>query len=212
MPKVAAAPRRLVLSGRSGSDRGGYRRILLPTRVLLAQASRHGFAGGRLQRRKVISTYDSRSTTLMDAMEPLRLVALDQEDLAVLSAHLQDAVIRIADLAYLPAERRFALCARRFDWEAPSNEPRRRLTGLHFNRVDSARTREIDRSNPDGIMSLLAITFQETSAPSGTLTLLFSEGGAIQLDVECIEAQMKDLGPIWEAEGRPVHDLDVESA
>jgi hypothetical protein len=142
-------------------------------------------------------------------MDLLKLVALDPDDLAIVSAHLQDAVVRVGDLAFLPGERRFALMARRFDWEAkPGEPPRRRLTGVHFERVLAARTRGIDRSNTDAILNLLAITFDETNAPSGTATLVFSEGGAIQLDLECIETQMKDLGPVWEAEGRPTHDID----
>jgi len=143
-------------------------------------------------------------------MDLLKLVALDPDDLAVVSAHLQDAVVRVGDLAYLPSEHRFALVARRFDWEAGPNEPpRRRLTGLHFERVLAARTRGIDRGHADAILNLLAITFDEKDKPSGTATLIFAEGGAIQLELECIETQMKDLGPVWEAEGRPAHDLDV---
>ena len=141
-------------------------------------------------------------------MDPLKLVALDPDDLAIVSAHLQDAIVRVGDLAFLPGERRFALVARRFDWEAtPDEPPRRRLTGLHFERVLAARTRWIDRGNTDAVLNLLAITFEETDSPSGTATLVFSEGAAIQLDLECIETQMKDLGPVWEAEARPVHDL-----
>ncbi|HEX2554360.1 MAG TPA: DUF2948 family protein [Microvirga sp.] len=143
-------------------------------------------------------------------MDLLKLVALDADDLAIVSAHLQDAVIRIGDLAYLPGERRFAFAARRFDWEAgPQDPPRRRLTGVHFERVLAARTKGIDRSNPDGILSLLAITFETREEPSGTATLVFAEGGAIQLDLECVETQMKDLGPVWEAEARPRHDIDL---
>ncbi|HEV2605928.1 MAG TPA: DUF2948 family protein [Microvirga sp.] len=143
-------------------------------------------------------------------MDPLKLVALDPDDLAIVSAHLQDAIVRVGDLAFLPGERRFALVARRFDWEAtPDEPPRRRLTGLHFERVLAARTRGIDRGNADAVLNLLAITFEETDSPSGTATLVFSEGAAIQLELECIETQMKDLGPVWEAEGRPVHDIEA---
>ena len=143
-------------------------------------------------------------------MDLLKLVALDQEDLAVMSAHLQDAIVRVGDLTYLPQERRFALLARRFDWEAnPAEPPRRRLSGLHFDRVNAVRARCLDRSNPETSLELLAITFEETNAPSGVATLVFAEGGAIQLDLECIEVQMKDLGPVWKAESRPVHDVDA---
>jgi hypothetical protein len=143
-------------------------------------------------------------------MDLLKLVALDQEDLAIISAHLQDAVVRVGDIAYLPQERRFALVARRFDWEAGADEPpRRRLTGLHFERVLGVRTRGLVRSRPDAALNLLAIAFEPGDAPSGTATLIFSEGGAIQIEVECIEMQMKDLGPVWEAESRPSHDVEL---
>jgi hypothetical protein len=146
-------------------------------------------------------------------MDLLRLVALDQEDLAVISAHLQDAEVRTADLAYLPHERRFACVAQRFDWETtPDQPPRRRLTGLHFERVLRARCRGVDRSKPDQVLNLLGVTFTETDAPSGTATLYFEDGSAIQLDMECIEAQMKDLGPVWACDKRPTHDMDVERA
>ena len=146
-------------------------------------------------------------------MDLLRLVALDQEDLAVISAHLQDAEVRIADLALLPHERRFAFVAQRFDWESALSEPpRRRLTGLHFERVQRARCRGIDRTKPDTVLNLIGVTFAETDAPSGTATLLFENGSAIQLDLECVEAQMKDLGPVWAAASRPTHDADLERA
>jgi hypothetical protein len=58
-------------------------------------------------------------------MELLKLAALDAEDLTVISAHLQDAVLNVADLTFLAAEHRFVLALRRFDWQAPET-PRRR--------------------------------------------------------------------------------------
>lgn len=139
-------------------------------------------------------------------METLKLVALDMEDLAVISAHLQDGVARIGDMTYLPKERRFAFAIRRFDWEAPEGgEQRRRLTAVHFERVLSVRTKGVDRASPDGVLNLLAITFTETIKPSGVAALLFSDGGTIELDLECIEMQMKDMGPVWETAHRPTH-------
>jgi hypothetical protein len=141
-------------------------------------------------------------------MDLLKLVALDPDDLAVISAHLQDAVIRVADIAYLPGERRFALAARRYDWEA--EQPQRRLAGLHFEHVTNVRVRGIDQGDKEAVLSLLAVAFEPGEAPSGTATLIFAEGGAIQIDVECIEMQMKDLGPVWSAESRPAHE-DLEA-
>ncbi|KQP55184.1 hypothetical protein ASG40_09340 [Methylobacterium sp. Leaf399] len=141
-------------------------------------------------------------------MELLKLAALDTEDLAVVSAHLQDAILRSGDLAYLAGAHRFVLVARRFDWSAaPGEAPRRRLTGVHFERVLGVRGRGIvPGADSDATLSLLAVTFEPGEAPSGTVTLVFAGGAAIRLDVECIEVRMKDLGPVWEAEGRPDHE------
>lgn len=137
--------------------------------------------------------------------EPLRLIALDTDDLSVISAHLQDAVLKRGDIAYLPAEKRFALALRRFDWEgATQGRKRRRLAALHFERVTAARSTKI-AAGDGAVLSLLAVTFAESDGPAGQVTLHFSDGAAIRLDVECIEAQMKDLGPIWEAVATPAH-------
>lgn len=139
-------------------------------------------------------------------MDALKLIALDADDLAIVSAHMQDAVVRREDLSYLPGERRFALVARRFDWEAPDT-PRRRLTGLHFERVMRAQRLNIPQGG-ESVLELLAVTFAPAAeGPGGAVELVFAGGMAIRLEVECIEAQMKDLGPIWEAVGKPVHDV-----
>lgn len=139
------------------------------------------------------------------AAEPLKLIALDADDLSVISAHLQDAVLKRGDIAWLPAEKRFALALRRFDWEgAAQGQKRRRLSALHFERVTAARSTKIAAG--DAVLSLLAVTFTGSDDdPAGQVTLHFSDGAAIRLDVECIEAQMKDLGPIWEAVATPAH-------
>ncbi|WP_372424187.1 DUF2948 family protein [Salinarimonas chemoclinalis] len=140
-------------------------------------------------------------------MDLLKLVAFDEEDLAVVSAHLQDAAVRVEDVAYLPKEGRFALCARRFDWESdPGESPRRRLTGLHFERVLAVRCRNMDPRRKDEVLNLLAVTFEPMTAPAGCVTLIFSDDRAIRVEVECLEAQMKDMGPVWEVESRPAHD------
>lgn len=142
-------------------------------------------------------------------MTDLKLIALDAEDLAVLSAHLQDAVLRSTDMAYLKAEKRFASLANRFDWEASvssGDPPVRRRCGIRFERVFGAKVNGFTPGGPDAVLSLLSITFDETEAPAGNVTLTFSGGAAIQLQVECIEAELKDLGAAWEANSRPHHD------
>ena len=144
-------------------------------------------------------------------MEPLKPAVFDADDLAVVSAHLQDAILRVGDLSYLPDRRRFATVLRRFDWEVPG-EARRRLSGLQFERVLGVRTRGIDRARVDESLSLLAVTFTAGEPPGGTAELVFAGGGTVQLQLECLEAAMKDLGPVWSAETTPEHDLVADVA
>lgn len=145
-------------------------------------------------------------------MDALKLVALDSEDLAVMSAHLQDAVLKVGDMAFLPREHRFALVANRFDWEgAVSGLRRRRRTGLAFARVMAARVAGLDLSRKDAVLNLLAVTFRETESPSGHIDLVFSGGAAVRLEVECLEGQMSDLGPAWETSCCPAHAVTDEA-
>ena len=139
----------------------------------------------------------------------LKLIALDDQDLGIVSAHVQDAVMKVSDLEYLPAAKRFVLTMNRFVWEAKSGLFRqhneRRQAVLHFDRVLGAKTNGIPRGKPAEVLSLLAISFVEISKPAGIVELIFSGGGTIMLDVECIEARLADIGGAWEATSRPVH-------
>jgi hypothetical protein len=139
----------------------------------------------------------------------LHLVAVDAEDLALVSAHLQDALVRVGDMAWLPEQSRFAMVVSRFDWLAAQNgRCERATTGLHFDRVRTVRQTGVPQQTPEVVLNLLAVTFAPTEAPAGLATLTFSGGAAIRLDVECLEAAMADLGPRWTAKSKPVHPLD----
>jgi hypothetical protein len=140
---------------------------------------------------------------------PLRLIALDADDLTIISAHLQDAVLKVGDIVWRPAEKRVALGLRRFDWEGhEAGEKRRRLAAIHFERVAAFRAQGVDPAAKDTILSLLAVTFQPSAEaePAGEIMLTFSGGATLKLSVECIEAQLKDLGGMWETAHAPNHD------
>ncbi len=144
-------------------------------------------------------------------MEKLKLIAFDAEDLAVVSTHVQDAVLSIGDMAYVPRGKRFAALLRRFDWtsavQSNSEAFERRQSALRFERVMAARVTGLDLAQPTATVSLLAIKFEARAAddPSGVVTLYFAGGGAIQLDVECIEAELSDQGPTWTTGKKPAH-------
>lgn len=141
-------------------------------------------------------------------MTPLKLLALDEEDLQVVSSHLQDAVVRVGDMAYVPAQRRFAAIVNRFDWESVAKDGkgyRRRRTALRFDRVLRAQHKDLQPQKPERVLSLLAIRFEAGEAPSGRVALIFSGDVVIQLEVECVEAEMRDLGPAWATRNKPEH-------
>jgi hypothetical protein len=139
-------------------------------------------------------------------MTKLKLSALDPADLEIISAHMQDAVITLGDIRYLKPQRRFALIANRFLWQTQKPPYERRRTGLSFDRVLAAKSQRISQGADDAVLSLLAISFTPGEAPSGTIVLTFSGGGQINLEVECIEARLEDLGPAWETPNLPSHE------
>ena len=150
----------------------------------------------------------------MSDRDRLKLLALDEEDLAVLSAYVQDAVLKVGDLAWLPKEQRFALAMNRFIWENAEGARRtyeRRRAVLSFDRVTRVSTSHIRRDRPDAVLELLAVEFEATDAPAGAVTLIFAGGGALRLEVECIEARLADLGVAWATAARPVHDLSIDT-
>ncbi len=141
-------------------------------------------------------------------MAALTLAAEDAEDLAVMSAALQDAVALVGDLVWLPKSQRFAGVFNRFKWEETGD--RRVRARLHFDRVLSARSRHVRLDERDAVVCLLAIRFEPAPAsdPSGIVELVLAGGGTIRLEVECIDAGLADLGDAWPARARPNHDSD----
>ena len=139
----------------------------------------------------------------------LKFVALDGEDLEVVSTHLQDAVVKSSEVLWRPDEHRLVMALNRFDWEGavqPSGpEYRRRRAALRFERVQSCKCRGVDPQQKDVVLNLLSVEFNESNAPGGIVTLNFSGGAAIRLEVECLEAELADLGPTWTTATCPAH-------
>jgi hypothetical protein len=146
----------------------------------------------------------------------LRLRAEDADDIAVISAVVQDALISVKDLTYDRAERRFTLVANRFRWEGrpdgaqggPAIE--RTLCALSFGTVDRVAYRGFRRRDDERILSLLTIRVDEkpSDEKSGTIQLEFSGGGTLRLGVSAIEVHATDLGEAWPTAWQPDHDVD----
>jgi hypothetical protein len=144
-------------------------------------------------------------------MDQLKLAALDEEDLKVISAHVQDALMQIGDIDYSPARKWFLVPMNRFVRGGKRSFLRRqyerRRSVLHFEHVLSVRSTGIDRRNIKDVLSLLAVRFIPGEAPAGTIELVFAGDAAIRLEVELIEARLADLGPAWATSSRPFHGV-----
>lgn len=143
---------------------------------------------------------------------PFRVWAEDTDDLAVVSAYLQDAVLPVAEMAWRPAERRFVLVAARFRWEkavraqvsAEGGEPLERVhCGLRFEEVDAVRVRGVDPKAERGrMLNLLQIAWVD-----GGVELVCADGVTIRLDVTRLACHVEDLGEPWPTVFRPTHDV-----
>ena len=171
--------------------------------------------------RSATNCYNSadRNNTDYDNMTLLKLAALDREDLQVLSAHLQDAVVKVEDMAFLPNKHCFVAMTNRFDWESvhTQKKPRhfqRRRSALRCERVLGAQVQNIPQAKKDTVLELLAVDFEpvKEQEPEGYISFLFAGGGTIRLHVECIEVELSDLGPAWHTKRRPEHELGPEGA
>ena len=127
----------------------------------------------------------------------LKLIALDADDLAVISTHVQDARVQTSDIIWRQGEKRLVVGMNRLDWEqtlSGETAPRRLVAALRFDRVLSCKSRNIDLETPETALELLGIEFHPGEPPSGSAVLLFGQGGALRLDVECLECELTDLG------------------
>jgi len=150
---------------------------------------------------------------------PLKLRAEDVEDITVLAACLQDATVKVSDMVWQPKQRRFVLVLNRFRWEdetpKPDGKGRQPLiratphvrvqAGLHFDGVLNVQSAGIDRDQTTATLDLLSILADPAEDGAAVLTLVFAGGGAVKLDVECVDAQMQDLGQPWPVRRAPQH-------
>jgi len=127
----------------------------------------------------------------------LKLIALDADDLAVISAHVQDARVRISDIIWRPAEKRMVIGMSRLDWEqtlSGETTPRRLIAALRFDRVLACKSRNLDLASSGTVLDLVGIEFNPGEAPGGSALLLFGRGEVLRLEVECLECGLTDLG------------------
>ncbi|MBK8158039.1 MAG: DUF2948 family protein [Rhodospirillaceae bacterium] len=162
----------------------------------------------------------------------MRLIAKDAEDLAIVAACLQDALVPISEVQYLAGEQRFIMLLNRFRWErqpAGRHGPvtgkastddasfhdaddyydteQRIHCGLCIDKVTSVRSRGVDLKQRGKFLSLLTLQIDGQN-----LNLVFSGGGIIQLTVSELNVFLKDMGEGWPTQWRPDHERDMAAA
>lgn len=137
----------------------------------------------------------------MDADNPaadkpnLKLLALEREGLEVISAHAQNTCVKRTDMAWLLRQRRFLLAGMRYDWVGAKTGPAERVsTVLRFDRVLRVSHLGLGDGGEDQTLNLLALTFEKTDPPAGMIILAFADGALVRLEVECVEAELRDMG------------------
>ena len=136
----------------------------------------------------------------------LKLIALDQDQLTILSSLTQDSIIKADDIGYDKSSKRLALLMNRYRHE--ESESSRIRSALHFDYVDSIKFLGIDLGSSKDILVLLTIKFVTTSKPSGSIFLEFSDNKSLTFNVENIEAFLTDIGESWVISNKPIHDKD----
>ncbi len=146
------------------------------------------------------------------AEAPLHLLGGDADDVKVISALLQDAVLPVTEMGWKPKQRRFAVLVNRFRWE---DRPAAEAAGRAYERVRSVlvvedvmavRTQGFDRADRDLVLSVLALEFLPGQDGAGTLTLVLAGDGAVALEVEALDLRLEDVTRPYRAPSGKVPD------
>jgi hypothetical protein len=146
----------------------------------------------------------------MDSAQPpepdrLKLRAVDAEDLAVLAAFLQDAIVSVSEMAFVPEERRFVLIVQRFRWERAVQEGaddsfERVSCAISIEGVDQPKYRGFSMKERGLLMPLLTATLED-----GAVVLTFGGGAALRLAVDRLDLRIEDFGACWPTRQMPRH-------
>ncbi|MEM9937888.1 MAG: DUF2948 family protein [Pseudomonadota bacterium] len=138
--------------------------------------------------------------------KPLRLIAQNGDDLEIISAAVQDAVLKAENLKFNRREHRFTIELNRYRWETPKDKARVRAI-LAIDTVLNVRTRAVSKADPDMVMSVLSLKFvPDAEPPGGKLSILFSGDGELELTVEALDLTLLDSTYEWSTRHRPDHE------
>lgn len=140
---------------------------------------------------------------MAEAKPPLRLLAQDADDLAIISAALQDAVAKIGDISYEPRGRRLTIAFNRFRWERGGERVR---SALQLGGVLKVQQRRLRMNAKQAVVELLALTFEAGEPPGGHVILSFAGGADLRVEVECVDAVLADVSEPWPTPRTPAHE------
>jgi hypothetical protein len=139
------------------------------------------------------------------APPPLKLLAQDAEDLAVVSAALQDAVAKIGDIRWDASARTLTLACNRFRWESGARKGERIRSALQLGDVTGVQARKLRRDAKGAVVELLSVAFEPGEAPGGAVLLTFAGGGDLRVTVDCLDVILADVSEPWSTPRKPGH-------
>ena len=146
---------------------------------------------------------------MADVATPLRLLAQDADDLAVISAALQDAIAKIGDIRWDAQGRTLTLACNRFRWESGAKKGAQRgervRSALQLGDVTGVQARKLRRDAKSAVVELLSIAFEAGEAPGGAVLLTFAGGGDLRVSVDCLDVVLADVSEPWSTPRKPGH-------
>jgi hypothetical protein len=135
----------------------------------------------------------------------LKLLAQDADDLAVISAALQDAVAKIGDIRWDASARTLTLACNRFRWESGAKKGQRIRSALQLGDVTGVQARKLRRDAKGAVVELLSVAFEPGEAPGGAVLLTFAGGGDLKVSVDCLDVILADVSEPWATPRKPGH-------
>ena len=141
----------------------------------------------------------------------LKLNATSDEDLRVISAHLQDSITQIKNIAHLKKNRIFLIQFNRFMWEDAEKgvfrKNKRIRCAIKFEKVLEAKVKNINQKNKNRLLECLAIKCNLLKNENHEMKIFFAGDGVITLLVESIDLMLQDLGEPWNVKYTPIHKI-----
>ena len=142
-------------------------------------------------------------------VQNLKLIAKTDEDVRVISAHLQDSIVKTADVANLKKNRIFLMQLNRFMWEDVEKgvfrKNKRIMCVVKIDNIISVSSKNINQDNKERFLDFLAIETEEMPDKTYEMKIIFSGDSVIKVNAEVIEVTLDDQGTPWDTKTKPKH-------